>query len=119
MNAFFDLVFADPFEQFQGGAQSKDAGESWAADLQRRSRLLQIQPIVYDTLRVADTPPPRNWEALGIQKTRADVETTYAVPSLRPLVSAENQKVDTAGDRIDRKHAHPLRCIYDKNQVAF
>src|SRR5207244_354315 len=90
-----------------------------AADLQRCGGLFQIQPIIYDRFRIAGTPPPRTWEGGWAEKTRREVQPTDTIPSLRPLVSAEDQKINAAVNHIDGKNTYPLRGIDNKDYVAF
>src|SRR5439155_1845741 len=90
-----------------------------AANLKCCGSFFQIQPIVYDGLRIANAPPPRSRERGWVEEARRDVQATDTISSLRPLVSTEDQKINTAVNHVNRKDTHSLSTINDKGQVVF
>src|SRR6266566_5792183 len=90
-----------------------------APNLKRCGSFFQIQPIIHDSFRIACAPPPRHRKRSWIEEARRDIQAADTISSLRPLVTAENEKINTAVNNVNGKNAHSLRGINDRNQVAF
>src|SRR5207247_11392484 len=54
-----------------------------------------------------------------LDTSQRDIQATDTISGLRPLVSAEDKKIDTAVNHVNGENTHSLRGINDKNQVAF
>src|SRR5213594_1764513 len=87
-----------------------------ATDFKRSGCLLQIQTVIDHRLWIADTPPACNRKRTGVEESRRDVQAAHAITRLGPLISAENQEVDTAGNHVDGKDTHALSGIDHENQ---
>src|SRR5437660_1046193 len=88
-----------------------------AADLQRCGSFFQIKSIIHDSFRIVYAPPPRHRERGWIEEARRDIQGADTISSLRPLVTAEDEKIDSASNHIDGKNTHSLRGIDDQNKV--
>src|SRR5437016_6345730 len=89
-----------------------------APNFKRCGSFFQVQPIIYDSFRIAYAPPPRHRKRGWIEEARRDIQAADTISSLRPLVSAEDEKIDSAVNHVNGENTHSLRGIDDENQFA-
>src|SRR5881396_3645220 len=86
-----------------------------AADLQRCGSFFQIKPIIHDSFRIAYAPPPRLRERGWIEEARRDIQGADTISSLRPLVTAEDEKIDAASNHVNGET--PIPCVASTTKI--